>query len=81
MVFAQNVGRGFFPLDEELKLLAGELTPCGHESLVRLSGWIPFEKAAELFEDFMGIRVSKVVSQRYTVAGSRFCDPSAVQVA
>ena len=33
---------------------------------MRLSGWMPFDKAAELFEDFMGIRVSKSVSQRYT---------------
>ena len=66
MAFARNAGRGFFPLDEELKLLPGKLTPNGHERLVRLSGWMPFEKAVELFEDFMGIRVSKIVSQRYT---------------
>lgn len=66
MVFARSVGRGFFPLDEELKLLPGELTPIGHESLVRLSGWVPFEKAAEMLEDFMGIGVSKIVSQKYT---------------
>ena len=64
----QNVDRGFFPLGEELKLLPGILTPHGHESLVRLSSWMPFEKAAELFEDFMGIWVSKLVSQRYTEA-------------
>jgi len=66
MVFARNAGRGFFPLDEELKLLPGKLTPHGHERLVRLSGWMPFEKAIELFEDFMGVRVSKIVSQGYT---------------
>ena len=64
----ENVDRGFFPLGEELKLLPGILTPHGHESLVRLSSWMSFEKAAELFEDFMGIRVSKSVSQRYTEA-------------
>jgi len=33
---------------------------------VRLSGWVPFEKASQLFEDFMGIVVSKSMSQRYT---------------
>jgi len=49
-----------------LKLLPGKLTPAGHERLVRLSGWMPFEKAIELFEDFMGINVSKIVSQKYT---------------
>jgi hypothetical protein len=62
------VGKGFFPLDEELGLLPGCLTPHGHECLVRLSGWMPFEKAAELLEDVLGVRVSKGVSQRYTEA-------------
>jgi hypothetical protein len=66
MVFVHSVAKRFSPLDEELKLLPGILTPHGHECLVRLSGWMPFEKAAELFADFMGIQVSKSVSQRYT---------------
>jgi len=56
----------FFPLDEELELLSGKLTPYGHEGLVKLSSYVPFEKAVELFEDFMGIKVSKDVGQRYT---------------
>ena len=68
MVFVRDAGKGFFPLDEELELLPGMLTPHGHECLVRLSGWMPFAKAAEILEDFMGIRVSKSVSQRYTEA-------------
>lgn len=68
MALAQNAGRGFFLLDEELELLPGKLTPYGHERLVRLSGWVPFRKAVELFEDFMGIQVSKIVGQRYTQA-------------
>ena len=63
---AQNVGKGFFPLDEELELLPGELTPYGHECLVRLSGWMPFRKASEIFEDLLGIHVSKIVCQNYT---------------
>jgi len=44
------------------------LTPHGYECLVRLAGWMPFAKAAEMLEDFMGIRVSKGVSRRYTEA-------------
>lgn len=64
---APNAGRGFFPLDEELQLVPGKLTPREHERLVRLAGWIPsFEKAVEVFEDFLGIAVGKVTSQRYT---------------
>lgn len=66
MVYAPGVDRGFFPLDEELKLLPGSLTPHGHESLVRLSSWMPFEKAVGMFRDFTGVEVSKSMSQRYT---------------
>jgi hypothetical protein len=58
--------RDFSPLDEELELLAGKLTPQGHEQLVRLSSYMPFEQAVELFEDFTGIHVNKDVGQRYT---------------
>lgn len=68
MKFVQGAGKGFFPLDEELELLPGELTPHGHECLVRLASWMPFEKATELLADFMGIGVSKIVSQKYTEA-------------
>jgi hypothetical protein len=67
MVCVQNVGRDFFPLDEELQLLPGKLRPREHERLVRLAGWIPsFEKAVEVFGDFLGIEVGKILSQRYT---------------
>jgi hypothetical protein len=66
MAFVHSAGKGFFPLDEELELLPGILTPHGHECLVRLASWMPFEKAAEMLEDFMGIRVSQIVSQKYT---------------
>jgi len=68
MAFVRSAGKGFFPLDEELELLPGMLTPHGHECLVRLSSWMPFAKAAEMLEDFMGMRVSKGISRRYTQA-------------
>jgi len=55
MRFVQLAGRGFFPLDEELQLLPGKLTPREHERLVRVSGWVSFERAVELLEDFLGI--------------------------
>jgi hypothetical protein len=67
------VGKGFFPLDEELELLPGELTPSGHESLVRLCGWMPFRQASETIRDLLGIRVNKNISQQYTEnAGSAY---------
>ena len=62
------MGREFFPLDEELELLPGSLTPRAHENLVRLSSWMPFERAAEMLEDMQGVGVSKSVSQRYSEA-------------
>lgn len=54
MLNALNAGWGFFPLDEELELLPGNLTPHSHESLVRLGGWMPYEKAAQIMMSLMG---------------------------
>lgn len=65
MANARGVDRGFFPLDKELKLLPGSLTPYGHEILVRLSAWMPFKKAVELLADLVGIRVSQSQGRRY----------------
>ena len=67
--------KGFFPLDKELELLPGMLTPYGHECLVRLASWMPFKEAAKLFEAFMLIPVSKSFSRRYTeAAGAAYED-------
>jgi hypothetical protein len=57
---------GFFPLDEELELLPGKLTPKGYEQMVRVSSWMPFRRAVEMFGEFTEIKVSKIVSQRST---------------
>jgi hypothetical protein len=66
-------GWGFFPLDRELELLPGKLTPQGHEQLVRLSGWIPFERAVEVFADFTGMQVTKIVAMNSTeTAGAAY---------
>jgi hypothetical protein len=62
------VERGFFPLDEELELLSGSLTPCGQEHLIRLSSWMPFEQAAEMMQDMQGICVSPSASRRKSEA-------------
>jgi hypothetical protein len=62
------VGLAFFPLDEELGLLGGGLTPRGEESLARLSTWMPFEQARELLQDLVGMQVSKATARRVTLA-------------
>lgn len=59
--------RRFSPLDEELGLLPGELTPYLSEVLVRLSTWIPsFARAAELLKTFTGAEISAASVRRRT---------------
>ena len=43
----------FFPLDEELELLPGRLTPGLEEILVRLGSWMPFAQAQRFLVDWM----------------------------
>jgi hypothetical protein len=68
MQYAQGAERGFFPLDEELELLPGSLSPHTHENLVRLGAWMPFEKAAGLMFDLLKVEVSKSKAVRSTEA-------------
>lgn len=64
---APPVMAGFFPLDEELHLLPGSLTPSLQEALVRLGAWMPFEKAGEMLVDFMRLSsVSAGMVRRHT---------------
>jgi len=61
------VGPSFFPLDEELQLLPGNLTPHLHEQLVRTGVWIPsFARAVELWASFTGAQVSEATARRCT---------------
>lgn len=59
---------GFFPLDERLELLPGGLTPFIHECLVRLGAWMPFQQAAQLLGDMLGVNVSKLQAVRLAEA-------------
>src|SRR5436305_13477746 len=68
MAPARPVGEAFFPLDEQLGLLGGGLTPRGEELLARLASWMPFEAAGEMLEELMGVRVSKATVRRATLA-------------
>jgi hypothetical protein len=63
-----GVRRGFFPLDEELQLLAGHLTPSLQEGLVRLGTWMPFLRAATELGFFMHVTVSEPSARRTTEA-------------
>lgn len=65
---ARCVGRSFFPLDKELGLLSGNLSPYVHESVVRLGSWIPFGPTAEILQDLLGVQISKAQVRRTTEA-------------
>lgn len=69
MAPAQLVALGFFPLDEELGLLPGSMTPRLQEALVRLSTHIPsFAKAARELAFFTGTHVHADTARRRTEA-------------
>src|SRR6266581_5729198 len=57
---------GFFPLDEELGLLPGSLTPLQQEHLVHLALWVSFPKAVKLLAQLMGVQVSEATARRHT---------------
>ena len=61
------MGPGIFPLDEELELLPGALTPRLVESAVRVGTEIAsFARAAELLAFFTGVRVDEATVRRWT---------------
>jgi hypothetical protein len=67
MVFAPPVARAFFPLDDELALLPGSLTPRLQEACVRLCTHIPsFAKAAAELAWFTGATVHRDSARRLT---------------
>ena len=59
----------FFPLDEELELLPGRLTPGLEEILVRLGSWMPFAQAQRFLVDWMKLNsLSEATVRRHTEA-------------
>lgn len=68
MAPARPVGSVFSPLDEQLGLLSGGLSPRAEQTLVRLASWMSFEAAAELLTDLLGVQVSQATARRATLA-------------
>jgi hypothetical protein len=62
------VGTGLSPLDDELELLPGTLTPRLQASLVRLGSWMPFGHAARELGWLTRAVVSESVAERLTEA-------------
>ena len=63
---APTVGRVFSPLDEELALQPGSLTPRQQEHLAHLATWMPFERATQMMECLLGVQVSEATTRRQT---------------
>jgi len=66
MVTVRTVAKAFFPLDNQLALLPGRLTPLLQDHLAHLGSWLPFAKAAALLECFTHTQVSESTAQRHT---------------
>ena len=62
----RNVGKVFFPLDEELGLLPGTLAPRQQEHLVHLACFMPFVKAAQMIEELLSVQADEETVRRLT---------------
>ena len=77
-----SVAWGFFPLDEELGLVPGHLTPRLQESLTRLGTWMPFGRAVKELEFFTGVPISEAtVRRRAEQAGAAYVAEQTAEVA
>ncbi|MGE5603591.1 MAG: ISKra4 family transposase [Nitrososphaerales archaeon] len=82
MASARNAVQAFSPLDEELALLPGALTPSLQEDLVRLGAWMPFGRAAQELQHFRGVDVSRATAERLTeAAGAAYVAVQTAEVA
>jgi len=76
------VGRVFFPLDEELALLPGALTPWLQERLVRLGTRMPFAAAVTELAAGHQVQVSEATARRATErAGAAYVAVQTAQTA
>jgi hypothetical protein len=60
------VEKVFFPLDEELELLPGNLAPRQQEHLVHLACFMPFDKVAQMMEALLGVATTEETVRRLT---------------
>jgi hypothetical protein len=79
---ARSAERAFFPLDAELALLPGTLTPNLQEDLVRLGAWMPFGRAVQEMQHFRGVAGSRPTAERLTeAAGAAYVAYQTAEVA
>lgn len=66
MASAPGADPVFFPLDEELALLPGQLAPRQQEHLTHLACFMPFEKAAQMLETLLGVHTTRETTRCLT---------------
>jgi hypothetical protein len=66
------VGAGFSPLDEELALPPGQLTPLLQEWVVHLGAWVPFGQVPRLLNCFAGLGIARETARRLTEAAGTY---------
>ncbi len=75
------MGRGFSPLDDELELLPGSLSPSLVEGMARLGSYLPFEPAARMLGYFTKVEVGAETARRITErAGEAYVGVQAAQL-
>ncbi len=78
---APSVEPVFFPLDEELELLPGELSATLAEGVARLGAKMPFEQAAADVAFFWRVELDETTVRRYTqAAGAAYVAEQADEV-
>src|SRR6266567_540028 len=70
---AQTVGQVFFPLDEELALQPGCLTPRQQEHLTHLACWMPFARAAQMLDESTSSPGQRADGAARDKAGQELC--------
>ena len=60
------MGKVFFPLDEELGLLPGNLAPRQQEHLVHLACFMPFDKVTQMMEELLSVQINEETVRRLT---------------
>jgi hypothetical protein len=66
MACARPAKAGFFPLDEQLALRPGSLTPTSQEQVVHLAAWMPFGRAVQMLGRLTGVQISEATARRQT---------------
>lgn len=78
---APSAAQGFFPLDEELALLPGALTPSLHEALVRLGTRMPFRSVVQELACLKHVTTTEATVRRQTeAAGAAYVALQTAQV-